>query len=87
VSDRIIVVREGDIFMRHLDGLPTPMLMDLCNDGKAHEAWPYHLEGRSDNSDLQWRARDDAFDAVHKPADQPYIWVLVGLDPRRDPDE
>lgn len=84
MSGRIIVVREGDIFMRHLGGFPTPMLMDLRSDGKAHEAWPYAIEG--DPKNPQWRARDDAFDAVHKPADQPYVRVLVGLDPRRDDD-
>jgi len=85
VNSRIIVVREDDRLMRHLGGFPTPMLMDLCDDGKAHEAWPYNPEGWKDGP--QWRARDDAFDVIHKPADQPYVMVLVGEDPHRDRDE
>jgi hypothetical protein len=59
-------------------GFPTPMLIDLSNDGKYHEAWPAPL-----GTEIQWRARDDAYDAKHKPADVPYRMVMVA----RPPDE
>ena len=78
VERRIIVVREGDIFLRDLGGTPSPMLLDICNDGRAHEAWARTLEGGT----VQWRARDDAFDADNKPADVPYVRVIAGLNPR-----
>ena len=70
---RVLVIRADDkILMRHLGGLPSPMLIDLCSDGKAHEAWC---------EDGYWRARDDKYDAKHKPADTPYTQVIVGLNP------
>jgi hypothetical protein len=69
----ILVIAEDDkILMRHLGGLPSPMLIDLCSDGRAHEAWCWNG---------QWRARDDRFDATHKPADMPYTRVIVGRNP------
>lgn len=71
---RILVIdaSDGIRMLHHLGGLPSPMLIDLCSDGKAHEAWC---------SDGYWRARDDAYDATHKPADVPYTKVIVGLNP------
>ena len=65
------VIRDGDfVFQRHLGGIPTPMLIDVCNDGKAHEAWR--------TADGVWRYRDDKYDAENKPADVPYVKVIVG---------
>jgi hypothetical protein len=70
---RVLVIDANDkIRMRHLGGLPSPMLIDLCSDGRPHEAWC---------SDGYWRAREDDYDAVHKPADVPYTRVIVGLNP------
>ncbi len=75
-----IVVRDGDIFLRHRGDLPAPMLLDLCNDGKAHEAWPMAWP----DGNVQWRARDDAWDVDHKPVDVAYRLVRAGLNPYRD---
>ncbi len=76
----IIVVAKGDnVFLRHLGGFPTPRLIDECNDGKPHEAWPNKV-----GDTIQWRARDDEYDRVHKPADVPYQWVRVGRNPARE---
>lgn len=70
---RVLVIRADDkIRMRHLGGLPSPALIDLCSDGKPHEAWC---------ADGYWRARDDVYDFVHKPDDMAYTRVLVGLNP------
>ena len=30
---------------------------------------------------VQWRARDDEYDAVHKPASTPYVRVTAGRNP------
>jgi hypothetical protein len=73
-----IIVRAEDILLRHLGGLPTPMLLDLCNDGRGHEAWPV----RDANGNIvSWRARDDAYDAKNKPVDEPYVLVRAGRNP------
>jgi hypothetical protein len=73
-----IVVRDGDFLLRHLGGLPTPMLLSLCNDGRAHEAWAVRAtDGRVEC----WRARDDVYDAKNKPADEPYVLVRAGRSP------
>lgn len=72
---RILIIKEGDFRQRHLGGIPSPMLMDLCSDGKAHEAWC---------EDGYWRARQDDYDARHKPADVAYERVIVGLNPERE---
>lgn len=61
-----------------LEGLPTPRLLDACNDGKAHEAWPNQLAPDF----IQWRLRDDRYDAEHKPADVPYTRVFAGRSDR-----
>ena len=76
---RIIVVAANDPALTDLGGLPSPMLLDLCNDGRAHEAWPMSI---GESGAIQWRARDDAYDADHKPAGQPYVMVMAGLNPR-----
>lgn len=73
----LIVVRPGDVFMRHLGGVP--MLIDLCNDGKSHEAWPQTFPDSPGY--VQWRARDDKYDAANKPADVEYRMVRVGRNP------
>ena len=73
-----IVVRDGDFLLRHLGGLPTPGLLSLCNDGRAHEAWAVRA---TDGHVECWRARDEAYDAVNKPADEPYILVRAGHNP------
>jgi hypothetical protein len=79
---QIIVVREGDVFLRDLGGIPSPMLLDLCNDGRAHEAWANVYPGRKPGEEsVQWRARDDEYDAVHKPASTPYVRVIAGRNP------
>ena len=71
-----LVIREGDfMFCRHLGGIPTPALIDACNDGKGHEAWR--------TVDGIWRLRDDVYDAENKPADVTYRRVMVGRNPRR----
>jgi hypothetical protein len=61
------------LFPKHLGGIPSPRLIDACSDGKPHEAW------RTDEG--QWRLRDVAWDAAHKPADVPYTRVYVGRPP------
>ena len=76
-----LVIRDHDIWARHLGGDPTPALIDACNDGRAHEAWPATYPDSP--GWVQWRLRDDAYDAEHKPADVPYTKVQVGLNPRR----
>jgi hypothetical protein len=77
-----LVVRAGDVFERRLEGMPTPGLIDACGDGRAHEAWPAVYPDSP--GFVQWRLRDDAYDATHKPAAVPYVRVRVGLNPRRD---
>jgi hypothetical protein len=77
-----IVVRDGDILLRHLGGIPSPNLLDLCNDGQAHEAWPCEWPNAEGGVSVQWRSRDDAWDAEHKPADVPYVFVRAGRNPR-----
>ncbi|MEY2667633.1 MAG: hypothetical protein RJA59_271 [Pseudomonadota bacterium] len=74
---RIIVVRADDPRLRDLGGFPTPALLDVCNDGKAHEAWANPMDDT-----VQWRLRDDVWDATHKPTDVPYVRVMAGLNPR-----
>jgi hypothetical protein len=74
-----IIVRDGDIFLRHLGGIPTPRLLDLCNDGRGHEAWAVRA---ADGTVESWRAREDAYDALNKPADESYVLVQAGRNPR-----
>ena len=80
VQKIVAAVRDG-MRIRILEGLPTPHLMALCADGREHEAWRKEWPSSDGTVLVQWRARDDVFDAVHKPADQPYIKVVVGLNP------
>lgn len=61
------------IFPEHLGGIPTPALIDACNDGKAHEAWR--------TADGIWRLKDEAYDRAKSDFPGEYTLVYVGRAP------
>lgn len=76
MADFIVVEYRG-VFTdprRPLEGIPTPRL--LSEGHRPTEAWPV-----TSGSTTIWRARDDAYDAIHKPADVPYTLVIAGRAP------
>jgi hypothetical protein len=73
-NPHIIVIDARDhIAIRHLGGMPTPALIDICNDGRGHEAW------RTESG--IWRLKDDAYDAKQADFDGTYTKVIVGISP------